>query len=189
MTIASAPHCVALLALLALPLPVLAQKYPEKGIRLVVAFGTGAPYFLAVLLEEKLREAMGQPVVPDFKAGGGGNLAPELVARAAPDGYTLLLTSLTIAISPSFYAKLGYDTFRDFDPVTLVATVPNVIVVHPSVPARSLNELVNLRKRTPASSTTVLADLAPAVNWELNFSGRSRRLTSSMCHIRAPPSR
>ncbi len=150
MGITTAPRCLALIALLACPLPLHAQKYPDKGIRLVAAFGTGAPYFLALLISEKLRESWGQPVVPDFKAGASGNLAPELVAKAPADGHTLLLASLTIAISPSFYPKLPYDTFRDFAPVTLVATVPNVIVVHPSVPARSLNELVKLAKTHPA---------------------------------------
>jgi len=141
--------CIALLALLACPLPVLAQKYPDKNIRLVVAFPTGAPYILALLISEKLRESLGQSVVPDFRAGAGGNIASELVAKAPPDGYTLLLTSPTVAISPSLFKKLGYDTFRDFAPITLLATVPNVILVHPSVPAKSLVELVKLAKAHP----------------------------------------
>ncbi len=136
-------------AVLACPLPALAQKYPDKPIRLVVAFPTGAPYILALLLSEKLRDPLGQPVVPDFRGGAGGNLAAELVAKAPADGYTLLLTSGTIAISPSLFPKLGYDTFRDFAPVTLLATVPNVLAVHPSVPARTLAELVKLAKAQP----------------------------------------
>ncbi len=134
---------------LACPLPAPAQKYPDKPLRLVVAFPTGSPYILALLLSEKLRDPLGQPVVPDFRGGAGGNLAAELVAKAPADGYTLLLTSGTIAISPSLFPKLGYDTFRDFTPVTLLATVPNVLVVHPSVPARSLDELVKLAKAQP----------------------------------------
>lgn len=141
--------CVALLALLAFPLPASAQKYPEKSIRLVVAFPTGAPYILALLLSEKLRDSLGQSVVPDFRAGAGGNIASEIVAKAPADGYTLLLTSPTVAISPSLFKKLGYDTFRDFAPITRLATVPNVIVVHPSVPAKSLAELVKLAKAHP----------------------------------------
>ena len=149
MRTARAPFCIALLALLACPLPVWAQKYPDKSIRLVVAFPTGAPYILALLISEKLRESLGQSVVPDFRAGAGGNIASELVAKAPPDGYTLLLTSPTVAISPSLFKKLGYDTFRDFAPITLLATVPNVIVVHPSVPAKSLGELVKLAKAHP----------------------------------------
>ncbi len=149
MRTARAPLCMALLALLACPLPVWAQKYPDRSIRLVVAFPTGAPYILALLISEKLRESLGQSVVPDFRAGAGGNIASELVAKAPPDGYTLLLTSPTVAISPSLFKKLGYDTFRDFAPITLLATVPNVIVVHPSVPAKSLGELVKLAQAHP----------------------------------------
>ncbi len=141
--------CLALLALLACPLPASAQKYPEKTIRLVVAFPTGAPYILALLISEKLRESLGQSVVPDFRAGAGGNIASEIVAKAPADGYTLLLTSPTVAISPSLFKNLGYDTFRDFAPITRLATVPNVIVVHPSVPAKSLAELVKLAKAHP----------------------------------------
>src|SRR5450830_1611574 len=140
---------LALLALLACPLPVLAQKYPEKSIRLVVGFSTGAPYILALLIADKLRESMGQSVVPDFRAGAGGNIASELVAKAPSDGYTLLLTASTIAVSPNLFPKLGYDTFRDFAPITLLATVPTVIVVHPSVPAKTLDELVRLAKAHP----------------------------------------
>jgi tripartite-type tricarboxylate transporter receptor subunit TctC len=142
---------LALAALLAGALPAAAQKYPEKSIRLVVAFPTGAPYVLALMIADKLRDPLGQSVVPDFKAGAGGNLASELVAKAPNDGYTLLLTSPTIAISPSLYSKLGYDTFKDFTPITLLATVPNVLVVHPSVPAHSLNELIKLAKAKPGT--------------------------------------
>lgn len=126
-----------------------AQKYPERSVRMVVAFPTGAAYILGVLASEKLREATGQPFVPDFRPGAGGNVAAELVAKAAPDGYTLLLTSGSIAISPSLFPKLGYDTFRDFAPISMLASVPNVIVVHPSVPARSLDELIRLAKAHP----------------------------------------
>lgn len=139
----------ALLILLSFAPPVLAQKYPEKTIRMIVAFPTGAPQILSMIMAEKLRESMGQAVVPDFRAGAGGNLASELTAKAPADGYTLLLTSPTIAISPSLFTKLGYDTFRDFTPVTQIAAVPNVMLVHPSIPARSLKELVSLAKAHP----------------------------------------
>src|SRR5689334_11993936 len=94
---------------LACATPAFAQKYPERQIRLVVAFPTGAPYVIALLLSDKLREQLGQSVVPDFRAGAGGNLAAEIVAKAPADGYTLLLTSATIVISPSLFPKLSYD--------------------------------------------------------------------------------
>jgi tripartite-type tricarboxylate transporter receptor subunit TctC len=129
--------------------PVAAQKYPEKPLRLVVAFPTGAPYLLALLMSERLRDTLGQPVVPDFRGGAGGSIASEIVAKAPADGYTLLLTSATIVISPSLYSKLNYDPFRDFVPITKIATVPNVLIVHPSVPARNLRELVKLAKGYP----------------------------------------
>jgi len=137
----------AVLALAAIAAP--AQKFPDKPIRLVVAFPTGSPYILALLLSDKLREPMGQPVVPDFRGGAGGSLASEIVAKTPADGYTLLLTSATIVISPILFSKVGYDPFRDFAPVTLIATVPNVMVVHPTVPAKTLAELVKLAKAHP----------------------------------------
>ena len=137
----------AALALASITAP--AQKFPDKPIRLVVAFPTGSPYILALLLSDKLREPLGQPVVPDFRGGAGGSLASEIVAKTPADGYTLLLTSATIVISPILFSKLGYDPFRDFAPVTLIATVPNVMVVHPTVPAKSLAELVKLAKAHP----------------------------------------
>ena len=149
MRVLKAILCVVLVGVLAGPLPSLAQKYPEKSIRLVVAFPTGAPYILALLMSEKLRETLGQSVVPDFRGGAGGSIASELVAKAPPDGYTLLLTSASIVISPSLYTKLNYDPFRDFVPITKIATVPNVLIVHPSVPAKSLRDLVKLAKTYP----------------------------------------
>ena len=130
-------------------MPAAAQKYPEKNVRIVVAFATGAPQILGLHLAEKLRDAWGLPVVPDFRAGAGGNLASELVAKAPADAYTLLLTSPTIVISPSLFPKLAYDTMRDFAPITLLATVPNVMVIHPSVPAKTLKEFASLARMHP----------------------------------------
>ena len=143
------PFCLALLAALAVTPSAIAQKYPEKPVRMIVAFPTGASHILALLVAEKMREGLGQGVVPDFRPGAGGNVANELGAKAPPDGYTLLLTSGSITISPSLYPKLGYDTFRDFTPVSNLASVPNVMVVHPSVPAKTLNELVKLARSMP----------------------------------------
>ena len=139
--------CIAALAAMATPAS--AQKYPDRSIRMIVAFPTGSPQILALLLSDKLRDAMGQPVVPDFRGGAGGNLASELTAKAPADGYTMLLTSATIVISPSLFSKVGYDTVRDFAPITQLATVPNVMVVHPSIPAHSLKELAALARANP----------------------------------------
>ena len=130
-------------------LPAAAQKYPERNVRLIVAFPTGASQILGLLVSEKLGAALGQPVVPDFRPGAGGNLAAELAARAPGDGHTLLLTSPSIVISPSLYKKLNYDTLRDLTGISLLSTVPNVFVIHPSVPAKNINELVKLARAHP----------------------------------------
>ena len=140
---------LALLALLTCPLQSSAQKYPEKSIRLVVGYQTGVVYMLALLIADKLRESVGQSVVPDFRMGAAGNVALEVAAKAPPDGYTLLLASTGLVVSPSLFPKLGYDPFRDFTPITLLAAVPNAMVVHPSVPAKSHAELVKLAKAHP----------------------------------------
>jgi tripartite-type tricarboxylate transporter receptor subunit TctC len=134
---------------LAVAAPLLAQKYPEKNIRLIVPFPTGASQILGLLVSERLGAALGQPVVADFRPGAGGNLGAELAAKAPADGHTLLLTSPSLTISPSLYRKLNYDTLRDFAAITMLSTVPNVLVIHPSVPARSLMELVKLARAHP----------------------------------------
>lgn len=150
MTAASASLRPALLILaLAFSFPAAAQKYPERNTRLIVAFPTGASQILGLLVAEKLGAALGHPVVPDFRTGAGGNVAAELTARSANDGYTLLLTSPSLAISPSLYKKIGYDTMRDFSTISLLSTVPNVFVIHPSVPAKNIHELVRLAKAHP----------------------------------------
>lgn len=150
MTAASASLRPALLILaLAFSFPAAAQKYPERNTRLIVAFPTGASQILGLLVAEKLGAALGHPVVPDFRTGAGGNVAAELTARSPNDGYTLLLTSPSLAISPSLYKKIGYDTMRDFSTISLLSTVPNVFVIHPSVPAKNIHELVRLAKAHP----------------------------------------
>jgi len=128
-----------------------AETYPAKPIRFIVPFPPGGPTdVLARVLGQKLAEQMGQPVVLDNRPGAGGNLGPELAAKSAPDGYTLLLGAVgTLTISPHLYAKLNYDPVRDFEPISLVASMPNVLIVHPSVPAKTLKELVQLAKASP----------------------------------------
>ncbi|HSN40890.1 MAG TPA: tripartite tricarboxylate transporter substrate-binding protein, partial [Burkholderiales bacterium] len=149
MTTAKASLRLVLFAMLACPLSAAAQKYPEKNIRLIVPFPTGASQILGILVSEKLGAALGQPVVADFRPGAGGNIGAELAAKAPADGHTLLLTSPSLAISPSLYKKLNYDTLRDFATISMLATVPNVMVIHPSVPAKNLGELVKLAKAHP----------------------------------------
>lgn len=128
-----------------------ANDYPSKPVRLIVpaAPGGGAD-FLARIVGVKLGEAMGQSVVIDNRAGASGTIAADATAKSAGDGHTVLMgQSTSIAIAPQLYQKLSYDTLRDLRPVTLVAEVPNVMVVHPSVPANSVKELIALAKAKP----------------------------------------
>jgi tripartite-type tricarboxylate transporter receptor subunit TctC len=127
-----------------------AQTYPAKSVRFIVPFPPGGPTdVLARVLGQKLSEQIGQPVVLDNRPGAGGNLGFELAARSAPDGYTIVLGAPPLAISPHLYAKLNYDPVRDFEPISLVASMPNVLLVHPSVPAKTLKDLVQLAKASP----------------------------------------
>jgi tripartite-type tricarboxylate transporter receptor subunit TctC len=128
-----------------------APAYPTKPIRLVVPFPAGGTTdILARAAAQKLTEAWGQPVVVDNRPGAGGNIGSELVAKAAPDGYTLEMGTVgTHAINASLYAKMPYDHVKDFFPVILVAGVPNVLVVHPSVPVNSVAELIAYAKANP----------------------------------------
>ena len=138
-------------AMAAIALSAQAADYPEKPIRLLVpaAPGGGAD-FVARILGVKLTEALGQTVVVENRAGASGTIAADNTAKSAADGYTLLMgQSTSVVIAPHLYKKLGYDTLRDLAPVTLVAQVPNILVVHPSVPARTVSEFIALARAQP----------------------------------------
>lgn len=128
-----------------------AQAWPQKPIRLVVPFGpAGGTDVLARLLAQKMSEGLGQPVVVENKAGAGGSVGTAEVAKAAPDGYTILLgTSSTHGINPSLYPKLPYDPVKDFSPVALIAVNKFVAVVPASTPARNLQEFIAMVRRDP----------------------------------------
>ena len=124
--------------------------YPAKPIRLVVPYSPGGNTdVFARLIAQRLTVAWGQQVVVDNRAGGNTLIGTELVARSIADGYTIMLTTLTFTVSPSLYKKLPYDTVRDFTPITLAVVLPNVLVVHPSVPAKSLKEMIQYAKVNP----------------------------------------
>jgi tripartite-type tricarboxylate transporter receptor subunit TctC len=128
--------------------PAGAQDWPrQRPIHLVVAFGAGATTDLvARLIQPRISVALGQSVIVENKPGAGGNVAAQQVRRAAPDGYTLLVTSVAFAVNPSLYQNAGYDPFRDFSPVILGPSTPNIITVNPSVPANNLRELLELAR-------------------------------------------
>jgi len=142
---------VALASLCALDIANAQPAYPTRPIRLVVPFPPGGTTdILARSVAQKLTEAWGQPVVVDNRPGAAGNIGAELVAKSAPDGYTLLMGTVgTHAINASLYAKMPYDHVKDFAPVILVAGVPNVLVVNPAVPANSVQELIAYGKAHP----------------------------------------
>jgi tripartite-type tricarboxylate transporter receptor subunit TctC len=122
-----------------------AQTYPARPVRLVVPFGAGGPTdVIARIVAQKLSEAWGQQVYTENIPGAGGNTGVATVARAAADGYTMLVVSTGFMVNPSMYAKIPYDPVKDFAPVTLVAASPNVVSVNPGFAAKTLNELIEL---------------------------------------------
>ncbi|MDP3168508.1 MAG: tripartite tricarboxylate transporter substrate binding protein [Hydrogenophaga sp.] len=139
--------------------PAAAQTYPSKPVRLITPFPPGGGTdVVARIIGEKLAELLGQPVVIDNKAGAGGSLGTELAARAAPDGYTLVLGSTaTHAVNPGLYSKVGYDPVADFVAVSPVATTPLLLMVNPQVPANSVPELIALAKARGATAPLTFA--------------------------------
>ena len=131
----------------------LAQDWPkQKPIHILVGFAPGSTTDLvARLVAPKLSETIGQSVVVENKGGAGGNVATLQVKRSAPDGYTLLVTSVAYAVNPSLYANAGYDPFTDFSPVILGPSTPNIITVNPAVPVKNLQELVDLARKEKLS--------------------------------------
>lgn len=127
-----------------------AETWPTKPIHMVVAFPPGGSTDLAArALGEKLAAALGQPVIIDNKPGASGNIGAEAVAKSAPDGHTLFMAATSFATAPAFFQKLSWDPVKDFAPVSLVATVPIIVVVHPSVPASNTRELIAYSKANP----------------------------------------
>ena len=130
-------------------------SYPAKPIRMIAPFPAGGGYdFMARNIAQRLNEAWKEAVVVENRAGANGNIGSEAVAKAAPDGYTLLLGGIgPQALSVALYPKLPYDPLKDFEPVSLVAAQPNVLLVHPSVPVKSLKELIAFAKTRPGELT------------------------------------
>lgn len=130
--------------------PSIAQTYPDRPIRLIVPYPPGgAADIVGRSLGHKLNDSLGQQIVIDNRAGGGQLIGTDIVAKAAPNGYTLILITITHSINPSLYAKLPYDSIRDFTPVTLVAISPQILVAHPTLPVKNVGELLAYLRARP----------------------------------------
>ena len=124
--------------------------YPNKTIRMIVPFPAGGPTdIIARTVAQKLTESMGQPVVIDNRGGSGGNIGTDIVAKATPDGYTLLMAIVSHAINPTLYSKLPYDPIKDFSPITKTGAATIILSAHPSVPVKSIKDLIALAKAKP----------------------------------------
>jgi len=157
------------LVTLAGTLPACAQEYPRKAIRLIVPFAPGGGNdTVARAIAQSAGASLGQPMVVDNRAGAGGILGAELAAKSAPDGYKLFLGGVgSHAVNPNLHARLPYDPVKDFAPITLIASAPSVLVVHPSVPARTLAEFTALAKASPGR-----------INYASNGNGSSAQLAA-----------
>lgn len=145
------------------------ESWPVKPVRLVLSFPGGAPDILARLIAPKMGEMWGQQVLVDPRSGAGGILGTDAVAKAPADGYTFLIASPSHAINPTLYTRLPYDTLADFAPVSKLVEVPNIVIVHPAVPARSIRELIAYLKSNPGK-----------VNYGTSCCGSSQHLAGEL---------
>ncbi len=155
-------------------LPAAAQDYPSKPIRVIVPFAPGGNVDItARAIAPALGEALGQTVVVENRAGAGGTLGADIVAKAPPDGYSLLMGSnSTVSVAPALYPKNPYHPVRDFAPIGLAAATPFVLVAHPSVPAQSAKELVELARAKPGSITMASGGNGSSTSLEKEVAGR-----------------
>ena len=145
-------HVALLCAALLVACAARAQPYPSKPIRILLPFAGGTDV-AARMLALKLSPALGQQVVPEARLGAGGNIAHEAAAKSPPDGYTLLMGAPPVVINPHLNPKVNFDPLRDFTAVVILGTIPNAVVVHPSVPAKTLGDLVQLARKNPGKLT------------------------------------
>ena len=154
------------------------QAYPAKTVRIIVPFSPGGSTDVtARILAQKLSEAWHQQVIVDNRPGAGGNIGAEAVAKAAPDGYTLLLaTTGVMAINQKLYRSLTYDALRDFAPVTQIGALPLILIVHPSLPAKSVQELVALAKAKPGQLSYASSGIGSATHMTAELFGMMARV-------------
>jgi tripartite-type tricarboxylate transporter receptor subunit TctC len=162
---------------------VLAQAYPAHPVKILVPFAPGGPTdAMARILAQKLTENLGEPFVVENRAGAGGNIGMGIAAKAAPDGYSLIMVSSSFVVNPGLYSKVPYDAYKDFAPITLAAASPNLIVVNPSVPAKTIQELVALVKANPGKYSYA----QPGVGTTPHLSGELFRLAFGLDIVSAP---
>src|SRR5205085_9220823 len=144
-------RCAALAASVALALPAYGQSFPAKPIRVIIPFvAGGSSDIVGRAIGSKFQELLGQPAVVENKPGANGAIAAEFVAKAEPDGYTILVGSIGVfSINTALFKELRYDPVRDFAPITLAVTTPNVLITKTALPAKSLKELVEFAKKNP----------------------------------------
>src|SRR5689334_14117100 len=160
-----------------------AEGYPSRPVRVVVGFPAGGPTdVIARLVSQKLTDALGQQFYVENQPGAGGNTASGQVARVTPDGYTIMAISTGFIVNPSLYAKVPYDPIKDFAAVTLVAASPNVVVVNPEVPAKTLPELVKLIRANPGKYSYA----GPGVGSTPHLGGELFRLTYKLDLVHVP---
>jgi tripartite-type tricarboxylate transporter receptor subunit TctC len=163
--------------------PALAEGYPNRPVRVIVGFPPGGPTdVIARIVAQQLSEALGQQFVVENLPGAGGNIASGQVARATPDGYTIMAISTGFVVNPSLYAKVPYDPIKDFAAVTLVAASPNVVVVNPEVPAKTLPELVQLIRDNPGKYSYA----GPGIGSTPQLGGELFRLTYKLDLVHVP---
>jgi tripartite-type tricarboxylate transporter receptor subunit TctC len=168
-----------------------AADYPVRPVTVLVAFPPGgASDVLARIVTRKLEEVLGQPFIIENRPGAGGNVAAEAVARAAPDGYTLLNgNNAILATNAALYKKINFDAVADFAPVGLIGSQANILVVNPALPVRSMAELISLARPTRASSTLPHRGMGWRRISQASCSRRKRRSTSSTFRTRVRPPR
>lgn len=160
-----------------------AQGYPNRPVRIVVGFTAGGPTdAIARIVAQRLSDSLGQQFVVENQGGAGGNTAAGQVARATPDGYTIMAISTGFVVNPSLYAKVPYDPIKDFAPITLVAASPNIVVVNPSVPAKSITELVQLIRDNPGKYSFA----GPGVGSTPHLGGELFRLAFKLDLVHVP---
>ncbi|HXX25709.1 MAG TPA: tripartite tricarboxylate transporter substrate binding protein [Pseudolabrys sp.] len=171
-----------LLAALAVT-PAFAAGYPERPVKIVVPFAAGGPTdVMARMIAQKLGERLGQNFIVENLPGAGGNIGTSNVARSAPDGYTLLLVSSSYTVNPSLYKNCPYDPYKDFIPITLAAITPNILIVNPSVPAKTPKELIDAIKASPNKYT----DASPGVGTTPHLAAELFKASYKLDYVIAP---